>query len=323
MIDGTLFGMGKSAGNAPLELLAMHLNEYYGATYNIQPMLESIEESVMDFYAISPWGYKMFFYLCAKNLCHPSYVTYYQKKENLSITKLDQLLGQIEPEDKKLLYDKDIAEELYDSFMATECDDKNAYDELTEELKNQKVLLIGPGRNIQLQEKKVRDYIDKENPKIISVNYIPGAYNVDYVFTTKISRYQQMTDSLHEVKNKDVIIIATSNVDCVKGERCKVINREPLLEQSERIKDNSLLMLLQVMRRVGINKLACAGFDGYSEKEDNYFNPNMEYFFVKDEADHLNHHMRDALLNQYSDMEIIFNTYSHYTEVEDSHDAMF
>ena len=132
-----------------------------------------------------------------------------------------------------------------------------------------------------------------------------------------------MTDSLHEVKNKDVTIIATSNVNCVEGTKCKVINRAPLLEQSERIKDNSLLMLLQVMRKAGVSKLACAGFDGYSEKEDNYFNPKMEYSFVKDEADHLNHHMRDALNNQYADMDIEFITYSHYTEVEDSHDAAF
>ena len=323
VVDGTLYGMGKSAGNAPMELLAMYLNEYYDTNYNIAPMLECIEESIMDFYAINPWGYKTFFYLCAKNMCHPSYVSYYQKKENLSITKLDSLLGKIEPFDKKLLYDKDVAEDLYKTFMSMEGDDSKAIGELASELKNHKVLLIGPGKNIQLQEKSVRSYIEKENPKIISINYIPGAYKVDYVFTTKRKRYQQMTDSLHEIKNKDVVIIATSNVDCIAGTNCKVINRAPLLEQSERIKDNSLLMLLQVLKRAGIYELACAGFDGYSEKEDNYFNPNMEYSFVKDEADHLNYHMKDALRNQYADMKIDFITYSHYTEVEDSHDAAF
>ena len=65
VVDATLYGMGKSAGNAPLELVSMRLNEKYGKSYNINPMLEAIQESIMGFYDKAPWGYKMFFYLCA------------------------------------------------------------------------------------------------------------------------------------------------------------------------------------------------------------------------------------------------------------------
>lgn len=45
VVDGTLYGMGKSAGNAPLELLAMRLNDKYSSRYKINPMLEGIEEA--------------------------------------------------------------------------------------------------------------------------------------------------------------------------------------------------------------------------------------------------------------------------------------
>ena len=54
VVDGTLYGMGKSAGNAPLELLAMRLNHKFGKDYKINSMLEGIEESVMSFYEKSP-----------------------------------------------------------------------------------------------------------------------------------------------------------------------------------------------------------------------------------------------------------------------------
>ena len=42
-VDGTIYGMGKSAGNAPIELIAMYLNDRYGSNYNISQFLEAID----------------------------------------------------------------------------------------------------------------------------------------------------------------------------------------------------------------------------------------------------------------------------------------
>ena len=35
LVDGTLYSMGKSAGNAPLELLAMYMNAQFGKQYDV------------------------------------------------------------------------------------------------------------------------------------------------------------------------------------------------------------------------------------------------------------------------------------------------
>lgn len=323
LVDATLYGMGKSAGNAPLELVAMYLNENYGKQYNLYPMLESIEESVLDFFQEAPWGYNMFYYMAAQNKCHPSYLTYLQMKENLSTTKLNQLLVKIEPEEKKLLYDKEVAEDIYRSYRVNETNDIGVFEELGKVLSDRPLLLVGPGKNIQLQGKRVADYIEKENPIIIAINYIPGAISIDYVFATNRKRYQQMTDSLHEYKNKNVKIIATSNIECYNGKFAYTINREPLLEKNEKIADNSFLMLLKVLKNAGIKKVMCAGFDGYSKKEDNYFNPKMEYCFVKDSAEQLNSHIKESIKETDQEMKIEFLTYSQYTKVEDSYDATF
>lgn len=316
VVDGTLYGMGKSAGNAPLELIAMRLNEKFGKLYKIDPMLESIEESVMDFYKTSPWGYKMFFYLCALNKCHPNYVTYYQEKQNLSVSKLDQLLAMIEPEDKKLLYDKLVAEKLYSDFVDSEGCDETSKKKLHDELIDRPLLIIGPGKNIKLQSDKVSDYIQDNNPIVISINYIPENIAVDYVFTTNSKRYHDMPKGSYK-------IIATSNVECRNGKFEFKVNRAELLESSEEIKDNSFLMLLKLLKGIGIKEVVCAGFDGYSDKEDNYFNPSMEYGFVKSEAKYLNRHMKNVIADMRNDMSISFLTYSAYEESEDVHDAAF
>ena len=323
IVDGTLFGMGKSAGNAPLELVGMYMNQQYGKSYNIDAMLEAIDESVMDFYKKTPWGYKTYFYLSAYNRCHPNYVKQMQDKPSLSISAINDLLGKIEPEDTKLLYDKDVAEELYSDFEKTELNDKDDYNRLSKELEGKRILIVGPGRNIQLQSEAVRKFVDKNSPVIISINYIPGALDPDYVFVTKTNRYCDMADSLLDIRNRNIKKIGTSNVTARCEEFDFLFTREPLLEKNESIVDNSFLMLLKILSECGVKEVNCAGLDGYSDKEDNYFNPKMEYSFVKVEARHLNHHIREVINSTYKDMKINFITYSHYMDVEDSYDAAF
>ena len=323
LVDGTLYGMGKSAGNAPLELIAMYLNEKYGGSYRINPMLEAIDESVMSFYRKSPWGYQTYFYLSALNKCHPNYVKQFQDKENFSVSAVNDILGKIEPEDKKFLYDRKTGEALYQIYEKELYQDEAAFSGLKEEWKDKKILLIGPGKNIQLQSEQVQDFIRCEKPLLISINYIPGAWKVDYLFITKSKRYLEMTEDLLEVKNREVRMIATSNVEAKNKPFHYRVSREPLLEHDQRIKDNSFLMLLKILKPSQVRKDLCAGFDGYSPREDNYFKPAMEYAFVKDEAANLNSHIKEILEDMSEELQVEFITYSHYLDEVDMQLASF
>lgn len=317
IVDGTLYGMGKSAGNAPLELVAMRLNDKFEGSYDVDSMLESIEESIMKFYVESPWGYKEFFYLCSKNNCHPNYLTYFEEKENLSTTKIDRMMARIEPEDKKLLYDKAVAEQLYQSFINDEYSDYKDRLAFVRETSDKKLLLLGPGKNIRLQNKKIRKFIDSNNVYIISINYIPEEYDVDCVFLTNAKRYHDMTLQLKSMEGSTPKFLATTNVECRNGSFDYVINRAPLLETKENIIDNSMLMLIKFLMSIDVKIVYCAGFDGYSDKEDNYCNPAMEYSFIKKEAANLNRHIKEAITQLRESIEINFITYSAYDVDED------
>jgi len=317
IVDGTLYGMGKSAGNTPIELLSMRLNEKFNKNYNIHSMLEAIDESVRNFQYSFSWGYNTFFYLCSKNRCHPNYVTYFQEKQNLSSTKLDEILSMIDPEDKKLLYDKLVAEHLYNKYTEN-IPENESLELLHKEFINRKLLLIGPGKNIYLQKEKVQEFIEKNNPYIISINYVPENIDSDCIFITNIKRYHEMTLAL---RNTTAKTLATSNVECKNGTFDFIINRAPLLEKSEKINDNSFLMILKLLKKIGIKEVNCSGFDGYSDKEDNYYNPNMEYYFVKQEASNLNYHMKKCISELRENMNINFITYSAYDVTEDINSA--
>ena len=315
--DGTLYGMGKSAGNDPTELVAMSLNEKYGGSYDIDPMLEAINESIMEFYKKTPWGYKVFFYLAAKNKCHPNYLTDYEKEENLSVSMIDKLLSTIGPDEKKLLYDREVGHEAYLDFVGEYCDEGDDINAFLDFVGDRKMLLVGPGKNIALQADKVKAFVEKETPVIISVNYLPEEVTSDCVFITNPKRYHDMTLPLKEERHKNVKTLATTNVTCRNGSFDFVINRARLLEKDEKIIDNSFLMLIKFLNGIGIKRVYCAGFDGYSDRENNYNNPEMEYDFVKREAVSLNSHMKASIAEYRKSMDIIFVTYSAYDAEED------
>lgn len=313
VVDATLYGMGKSAGNAPIELVAMHLNQSYGKSYDISQILEAIDGNIMKIYQKTPWGYNLFYYLSASNNCHPNYVQFLMDKHTLSMKSVNEILGRIADE-KKLLYDKNHVEKLYYEYQKRECDDKTDIFRLAQLLKNRKILLIGPGKNIQVQEKRVNQFILENEPLIISTNYIPGTFHVDFVFLSNTRRYIRLTDALTEYKNRNVKIIATSNVTNSSGSFEYVLNNSKLLDYEADIIDNSFVMLLKALKQADVHEVYCAGFDGYSEAGENYFSEQMEYWFARRKANQLNAYVKKYLKFVQNDLRVEFVTDSVYDE---------
>lgn len=110
LVDGTIMGMGKSAGNAPLETLMYSLNKLYGTDYDINPILGVIDDTILGYQKTMKWGYQLDFFVCGKNAVHPSYVSYYRKK-GIDIRTIDRVLQNID-KDKALFFNEEYANEL-------------------------------------------------------------------------------------------------------------------------------------------------------------------------------------------------------------------
>lgn len=288
VVDATLYGMGKSAGNAPIELLSMHMNSHLGKTYDINQMLEAIQTSVMDVYKKSPWGYNLFYYVAASNKVHPSYVSYLMNKRTLSITEQNEILQQID-EEKKLLYDKAYIERLYLNYQARECNDEKDIAALQELFGGRPLLVLGPGTSVVKNGERIEQCIAETGAAIFSVNYIyrGGGERVN-LFLTNSQRYVQLCTQLSKAGDS-VTTIATSNVTCTRGRFDFRVNYNSLIDKEQTdMPDNSLRMFLKLLERIRPQKVYLAGFDGYTPDDVNYFDVNKEYSFVKEKADFLN-----------------------------------
>lgn len=311
VVDGSIYGMGKSAGNAPVELIAMHMNECYGKHYHISQLLEAIDANISNFYKPATWGYNMFYYLAAFNDCHPDYVAYLMDKRTLSVKSINEILGQLKGE-ARLLYNREYIERLYVEYQENVVDDREAVIRLKAKLEEKTVLLLGPGLNVRKQKDRIATFIKENNPVIISVNMITEEFAPDYIFLSNAKRYVQMATALSQ-KNRQYKIIATSNVTETNNRFDYVLNYGALLDRKAEIIDNSFIMLLKVMIRIGKDVVYLAGFDGYfGQHKKNYLYANMEYKFGKAQANRLNRYVADVLRELEPKLKTIFVTDSLY-----------
>lgn len=307
MVDGTLYGMGKSAGNAPLELLAMYMNAHEGGHYDINQLLEAIQTGVMEFYKKRPWGYNLFFYVAASNKVHPNYVSFLMNKRTLSVTEQNELLSRI-PEEKKLLYDPKCIERLYLEYQKTECNDERDMAELAARLRGKEIFVFGPGSSVA--------YLPRADREISRGAETGGVCHQLPAFLLQARLY---------FRQQFPAISAAFGAAGGAGKRghtpdCR-LQRHPhpravrLYAQLRRphrrgaeYPDNSLRMLLKAFERISPGKVFLAGFDGYTPDTVNYFDVSMEYSFVKERAEAFNEYGRKFLSESMKRLSLEFVT---------------
>jgi 4-hydroxy 2-oxovalerate aldolase len=294
VIDGSLYGMGKSAGNACTELLAMYMNEYCGRNFDINQVQETIDVDILKEYQQKRWGYNFEYYIAALNDCHPSYVQNLLGKKTLSVKSVNEIL-RIIPSIKKLSYDKSLIEKIYDAYQDKYCDDAVAINLLEREFENKKILLLGPGKTLQNNINAINDFIEKNDPVIISINFLNDEFPIDYVFMGNSKRYSQFFHKIYE-ENSKVKIICTSNITEVGKRIDYTVNYSNLLAESENIRDNPLIMFLHLLKKMDIKTVWLAGFDGYvQDNTENYYGDYVRLLFCQDNVVLRNEAMKDEL----------------------------
>lgn len=303
IIDASVFGMGRGAGNLNEELFADYLNSYYGKHYRIEPLLEIIDGCLNDIYKNNFWGYSLPFYLSAKNKVHPNYAKFYNEKGTLTEKAFDELLKTISPEDSHI-YSSELANKYYVQYMERYVDDRNSIESLSQELKGKDILAIAPGENIRKQSDIIHDFIEKNNPTIISISFKPDDIDVDYIFCSNLRKYENI------MNNTDKFLL-TSNIQNIDDNVEYLFNYDTYLSKHELIVDNSGLMLIKILRECGIKRLYLAGMDGYVfSPTDNRITDQYISQAITNEK--INNSMSEEIIELRNDIEIIFITPSQY-----------
>lgn len=279
VIDSSLSGMGRGAGNLCTELILKHLNDNEGFSYNLIPVYEVIDNYIKPIFEKKSWGYSLPYFLAASNVCHPNYALYLSNLGTVSFSMIDRLMKAI-PFEKTRNYDETFISELYfNEQSGNVIDETNSLEKIKELLKGRKLLLVGPGPSILLEKDKILNFIKEHNPVVVSVNFEPNMLHSDYVFVSNEKRYGQLAfaDGEHLIVTSNLTdpgkISQHSLVHGIKSPKF-VFNYSSHLNPVSK-KDNAAIMLIDILVAAGINDIFMAGFDGYDQNQNNFFTVDL------------------------------------------------
>lgn len=298
VIDSSIMGMGRGAGNLNTELFTEYLNDKYGTTYDLTPLLKAIDEVVNDFHQKNGWGYTLPNYLSAKHNLHPNYARFLDDKKTLSVKDVDEIFKMFS-DDKKLNYDEEYISGLYLEYMSTNTVTKNT-EVLKKSLFGKTVILIAPGKSAESEKSKISDMVTGD-VVVVTVNHNYEHCKTDFVF---VSNKRKAADFN---KNENSLLISTSNVEIENSDI--VVEYKSLINSKKFVKDNAGLMAIKMLIDFGVKKILLAGFDGYSgDYSEDYASGNRGMISNRLVAENLNNGMNEMLSEYSKDIEIEFLT---------------
>ncbi len=268
IIDASMLGMGRTPGNLCMELIMDYMNKTQGTIYDVNPVLDGIDDHIIQLKQIEPWGYSTAYALSAKFNLHRNYAEFLLGKGRLRAKQINQILASVE-ESKKTAYDETYIEELYQKFQYHKVDDAKLLNRLKNELGEREILILAPGASILKEKEKIWHFIKKNVPVIISANFASEEYGQDYIFCSNAMRY----GALEEKKQGSTLLITSNLLDVCEEEN--VLNYSELCFDEKGNCDNCVIMLMKLLIKLEVKQVYVAGFDGYQEKGSNYVTSYM------------------------------------------------
>lgn len=291
IVDSSVYGMGRGAGNLNTELFIDFLNENYDKNYQLKPLLTIIDEILNHFYQRNYWGYSLPNYISAVHNAHPNYAGYLDDKKTLTVEDMNEIFDMMDDE-KKFSYDKKYIEDLYLRYMATGKVQEEHKEELTKALKGKKIVLIAPGKSSFDQRDIIVAEAKKKDTVTISVNFEYTYAIPDYIFLSNLRRFKELDQSIR------VKCIVTSNIPA-DGTYFQTKYKD-LVNQIESVRDNAGLMAIRFLMKYGVSEIKLAGFDGYShDVRENYGDSHMAFVTRNAVLDAMNEGM-SIMLKEYT-----------------------
>ncbi len=95
IVDASLYGMGRGAGNAKTELLADYINKHCDGHYDLKKILSTIEKFIIPRMNEIKWGYDLPMYICGTKHSHVDNVYHLKESTNGNIEKMYDLIGML------------------------------------------------------------------------------------------------------------------------------------------------------------------------------------------------------------------------------------
>ena len=355
IIDSSIYGMGRGAGNLPTEIILSFLLKGSTNSYNVLPVLNCIERFFLDLQKETPWGYELPYMISGILNCHPNYAKEFLRRKTFSmediwsgvecIRELNPIGFSAEMVEKivaaGLVLDSKTRSVTYATEMPkapTQALPKPTY---VDRHKGREFLVLANGPNLKNSKTEIEEFIQRYDPVILGANYLAGLFVPYYHAFNNKKRFVSYVD---EVNPRSRLLLGVN----IPGEMIReYVPREyehlvfhDFLEGNFDIHEGVIatncgtisVLLVGIAVVMGADRVFVAGMDGYLDRRTASRNLFYEEKFDSKEHD-LNvkrHQTNDDFLKQIDDyirrnggegMHIITPTShaSFYKNISDAH----
>lgn len=311
ILDCSVYGMGRGAGNLCTELIADYQNRTKGnEQYNMLPLYEVLDEYIYPIYLHTGWGYNPHYYISAVHQCHPNYAAFLMNKQTLTMKEVNILLKNI-PFENRYVFNKDLIESLYYDFQKHDIDDENFITVLKNSIGDRDVLVLASGKSLSTYHDSILTFIQSNNPVVVSINSLLHGIPSDYLFVSNLKRFYAM-----DTASVGASLIFTSNIPHIVR-KAGYVDYASLCDKQNGEIDNSGVMLLRLMRRIGKKKVYIAGYDGFvRDMAENYYNNSFISGVDSSEMDQKNQSITRQITKLLEDIDLISLTPSKYLQAK-------
>lgn len=292
IVDASLCGMGRGAGNATTELVASYLNRKCGGHYDLDAVMDAIDMYMGYFQEKYRWGYSTPYFIAGMYCCHVNNIAYLLDNHRTNAKDMRNIIESLSPDERKK-YDYDVLEQKYLKNQNRYVDDTITVQELKNRLRGRNVLLVAPGKTALTRRAEIQQYIDNSKAVVIGINAFVSDYNYDYVFFVNPLRYDYARNAVGDrFEFTDKIVLSNIKTEAENNEF--IVGFNNVIKRGWKYFDNAAICCLRLMDYLGIEKVAICGFDGFkNEYNESYADPHLPSVNPGVNWEHLNEEIKE------------------------------
>ena len=287
IVDSTLYGMGRGAGNLSTETLLSYLQQHDRDKYNVIHALFCVDMYLLPLRRKLEWGYQLPFMLSAICQCHPYYAKEVVEAREYTVDELWKVLNMVKTR-KPVGFKPGLLTEILETTVFNQ--KQGALDEVEENEpvmsqptgdgppsyqdrhKGRPFLVLANGPNLKSYRPQIRQFISRHKPVVMGANYLGDLFMPDYHAFINLRRFIRHVSS---VDDSSGLLLSQHFPGDVVGEHCErpfedllFVDRVkgPFSIENGVISNNCgtvSVLLIAVALVMGASEVFVAGMDGY------------------------------------------------------------